>query len=47
MTQGGLPSQPEQNLVCTFPGQYVDESNQVSWGHPCEEMGRLNWTLAP
>ncbi len=45
MTSGCLPCRSEQNLVDTFPGQYVNERNQVYWAYPCEEMGRLNWIL--
>jgi len=40
MTSGYLPFGAEHNLVCTFPGQYVNERNQVYWVYPCEEMGR-------
>jgi hypothetical protein len=40
MTTGCLSCGSEQNLVGTFPGQYVHAKNQVSWAYPCEEMGR-------
>ena len=41
MTSGCLPLGYEQNLVGTFPGQYVNERNQVYWAYPCEEMGHF------
>jgi hypothetical protein len=40
MTSRCLPCDSESNLVCTFPRQYVNESNQVYWTYPCEGKGR-------
>jgi hypothetical protein len=40
MTLGCLPCGSEQNLVCTFPDQYVNARNQVYGAYLCEEMGR-------
>ena len=41
MTSGCLPFGSKRNLVGIFPGQYVNERNQVYWAYPCEEMGRI------
>jgi hypothetical protein len=40
MISGRLPIGSEQNLVGTFPGQYVHERNQVYWVYPCEEVAQ-------